>query len=212
MRNDIILFDYGGVVAKDHQDPAEKELMDIFNVDRKTINSLLSEKTEHGAAFREGKISEKEFWDTVYLLSKFKGKCSYTYSELSTLFAKTYEMNMNLLDIIQKIRERYIVGILTNIDYARSCYLVNQLNINIFFDLYFPSYLYNSNKRLSDLWITINKIIKNSYPNSEIIYIDDRDEHVLSANQIGWIGIKYENIEALKIDIYKIMNLNGLIL
>ena len=134
MRNDIILFDYGGVVAKDHQDPAEKELMDIFNVDRKTINSLLSEKTEHGAAFREGKISEKEFWDTVYLLSKFKGKCSYTYSELSTLFAKTYEMNMNLLDIIQKIRERYIVGILTNIDYARSCYLVNQLNINIFFD------------------------------------------------------------------------------
>lgn len=212
MKNIIILFDYGGVIAYDHQDPAEEKLMKIFNVDRKKISSLLSEKSEHGAAFREGKISEKEFWETVYTLSNSKGKCYYNYSELSILFAKTYKYNIELLSLVQLLRKQCKVGVLTNIDSSRSSYLVNKLHVNDYFDLYYPSFQYNSNKRKADLWMLINKLINNEYPNANIVYFDDRSEHVLSANKIGWMGIKYINIEDFKMKINNLINLNGVIL
>jgi FMN phosphatase YigB (HAD superfamily) len=187
----IILFDFGGVVGKDHQDPAEKQLMDIFRVDRETIDSLLSETSPHGSAFRENSITEKQFWDEVYKQSGCLEKPLLEYSDLSMLFAQTYTYNECLLEIIFELRNFNRVGILTNIDHARSAYLINNLNIMKHFDLYYASYSFNSHKRKPGFWMLVNEELSSKFPRKKIVYVDDRIVHVESANQIGWIGIQH---------------------
>lgn len=201
--NLIILFDFGGVVGKHHQDPAEKELMTTFGVDRDTIKMLLSEKSEHGSAFRANLITEKQFWDQVCKLSGRQNLTIDNYSALSMIFAQTYVYDYDLLEIIAELRTYCKVGILTNIDYARSNYLLSQLEIKKHFDLYHPSYIFNSHKRESKFWTILNDELSATFPNYQVVYVDDKEEHVSSAKKVGWIGIHHIDNENTKSEIMK---------
>ena len=68
----IIVVDYGGVLGSHHQDPAERRLASILDVSRKQCRALLTERSTQGAAFREGRISEEQFWLQVFDLA---GRC-----------------------------------------------------------------------------------------------------------------------------------------
>jgi len=192
----IALFDYGGVVGFDHVDPAERDLMKIFKASREEINSLLSEKSEQGRLFREGLISEKVFWDIV--AKRKKVKPAVTPRKLTQLWMNTYENNIEILELIAKVRQKKcLVGILTNIDVARSRLLSVKIDIKNNFDFYLPSFRFNCSKDSSELWFKINSMLKEEKI-SDVFYCDDRIEHVNSANNVGWIGVRYIDPNNLK--------------
>jgi FMN phosphatase YigB (HAD superfamily) len=194
--HNIIIFDYGGVIADHHQYEAEAKLAKIFNVTIEAVRKLLSEKSSHGAAFREDKISESDFWHTITALT---GTSNSSDSELTQLWVETYKLNENFLNLFDILRRQHKVAILTNIDRARSAYLTGSSGIVNYVDEYFPSYLFGYIKPKLELWREINKVINTKYGNSQqIIYFDDRQQHVDASKANGWQGYRYDGFSSLE--------------
>ena len=51
---------------------------------------------------------------------------------------------------------------------------------------------------MNEKWFPKSKKLEKENSSADIIYVDDRAEHVLSAEKIGWKGIRYYNLEQLK--------------
>lgn len=99
---------------------------------------------------------------------------------------------------LQQLRQKIKIGVLTNIDIGRSRLLERILDINNNLDYYFPSYIFGFSKDTTQLWDLINKELLKDSGFVDVIYVDDREEHVISAERIGWKGIRYYNFEQFK--------------
>jgi FMN phosphatase YigB (HAD superfamily) len=196
----ILIVDYGGVLGHNHLDFAENKLAETFNVSRNKICELLSEKSEQGILFRENKISETMFWNIISEKANLINRPPN--NELSLLWAKTYELNTELSKLLSHIQKSTPIGILTNIDKARSHYLLNNISIVQTADFYFPSYKYGFVKSKKELWEIINNIILEKFNNDAIItYVDDRKEHIDTCKLYGWDGLLFKNMTQLKNDL-----------
>ena len=191
----VVLMDYGGVLGDHHQDPAESTLASILGVDKQRCRSLLSERSEQGAAFREDVISEQHFWSVVFGLAGLERRYGPPDAILSRLWAETYSLNKEVLAILQAIRRRVPVGVLTNIDRARSDYLVNVVGLLPHIDIYLPSFRFKAIKPKEALWRSADADIKAAFgEDTAVLYIDDRTTHVRACAVVGWEGVLYQNV------------------
>lgn len=191
----ILLLDYGGVLGYDHLLEKEELLADTVGLSKEELNNRLSEKSVVGRDFRENKISEVEFWRTVSQNSTIDDRSAHI---LTRMWMDTYSLNNSMMDFLQQLRQEIKIGILTNIDIGRSRLLEKILNIDDNFDYYFPSYIFGFSKDNPQLWNLVNKELVKEQGTVDVIYVDDRAEHISSAEQIGWRGIRYDNFEQLK--------------
>jgi|GEM_PF-3303932 len=197
--NRVLIVDYGGVLGEHHQLSAESELARLFRTDIQTIRGLLSEKSEHGCAVRESRITETEFWNRVADLSGIPLNSRPKDSVLSTLWAKTYKIDEKVYSVLSRFRGKVPLGVLTNIDKARSEYLINEVGICSKVDFYFPSYRFGAIKPKPQIWRCVTDELQSNFDCTvEIIYVDDRQSHVKAAGSFGWKGIVYEN--AIKLE------------
>lgn len=195
MEKKILLLDYGGVLGYDHLLEQEENLANTIGLTQAELNNRISEKSVVGRAFRENRITEIEFWKRISQNVEIDESFA---KKLTKMWMDTYCLNESMMNYIQRLRTYVKVGVLTNIDVGRSKLLENILDINNNLDYYFPSYLLGVSKDTEQLWYLINQELKRENDFANIIYVDDRAEHVLSAERIGWKGIKYYNLEQLK--------------
>lgn len=195
MENRVLLLDFGGVLGYHHLSAQEEMLANAVGLTRAELNNRISEKSVVGKAFRENKVTEVEFWRTVSQ-SNVIDECSA--HMLTSMWMDTHSLNSSLMNYLQQLRRKIKVGILTNIDIGRSRLLEKILDIDDNLDYYFPSYLFGFSKDTVQLWELVNKELIKDNKSVEVIYVDDRTEHVLSAERIGWTGIRYHDFEQLK--------------
>lgn len=198
MTTTVILVDYGGVLANHYQDPAEATLSALLGADRATMRALLSEKSNHGRAFREARIDEAEFWkEVIRCLGKMRTECPED-AVLSRLWAETYRLDEQVLLLLNNARRVCRTGILSNIDEARSRYLTTVLNIEERIDIYLPSYRLGVTKPSPLVFARATSLVGERFGKSRILYVDDREEHVAAAAAAGWDGIVFSGLEGLR--------------
>lgn len=195
MSTKILLFDYGGVLGYDHLLEKEELLAKTVGLTQAELNNRISEKSVAGRAFRENKITEVEFWRIV---SQNTTIDEYFAHILTNMWMDTYSLNISMMHYLQQLRQKVKIGVLTNIDIGRSRLLEKILDVNNNLDYYFPSYFYSFSKDTEQLWMLVNKELEKDNISVDVIYVNDRPEHVLSAEKIGWKGIKYFDLEQLK--------------
>lgn len=195
MAEKILLLDYGGVLGYDHLLKQEELLANAIGLTQAELNNRISEKSAIGKDFRENKVTEVEFWRTVSQNSTIDEHFAHI---LTGMWMDTYSLNKSMMNYLQQLRKKIRIGILTNIDIGRSRLLENILDIDNNLDYYFPSYIFGFSKDTVQLWNLVSRKLKKENSSVDIIYVDDRAEHVLSAEKIGWKGIRYYNLEQLK--------------
>lgn len=195
MTKKILLLDYGGVLGYDHLLEQEELLANTIGLTQTELNNRISEKSVVGRDFRENKITEVEFWRIVSQKNTIDEHFAHI---LTGMWMDTYSPNKSMMNYLQQLRQKIRIGILTNIDVGRSRLLENILDINNTLDYYFPSYIFGFSKDTMQLWKLVNRELTKENSSSDIIYVDDRVEHILSAERIGWKGIRYYNFGQLK--------------
>lgn len=195
MANRILLLDFGGVLGYHHLLVQEELLANTVGLTQDELNNRISEKSVIGRAFRENKVTEVEFWRTVSQ-NNMIDECSAHI--LTSMWMDTHSLNNSMMNYLQQLRQKIKVGVLTNIDIGRSRLLEKILDIDDNLDYYFPSYIFGFSKDTTQLWELVNKELIKDNKSVEVTYVDDRAEHVLSAEKIGWKGIRYHNFEQLK--------------
>lgn len=200
-RERLVLFDYGGVIAKNNLDEASERMCELFKVNRSELRKLLKEGAPPGQAFRKGEISEARFWELICSQAKVPRSDLPSDEELTTLWAKRYALCREMIELLATLRERYILGTLTNIDMARDRYLVEKVRIMDYVDVHYATWRFRATKQMPELWLKVKDSVSQQFPNlSAILYIDDRPEHVESALELGWMGIKFDDQEQLRRD------------
>lgn len=198
----VLLVDYGGVLGNHHLDEAEVELAKLLGVDRKSCCELIGEHSDQGVAFREDRITETEFWDRVMKSAHGHTKPRPSDALLSRLWAETYSLDPDVLSILKSARTRGRTGVLTNIDRARSAYLEQEVGILDFVDIYIPSYRCGAIKPKNALWERATQLVQRQFGGAtEVVYVDDRLEHVEACVRFGWKGIVYRGLESLRSDL-----------
>ena len=200
MKNRAILLDYGGVVADHYCQPATRQLAELLGVDERELDSLVSERTPHGAAFRLNRIGPEEFWETV--ATKLKSlSSSFDWKEAQELWAETYVPNRQVLTLMQDLRltRAWKVGILSNMDRCRFDHVMGLMDWSAWCDVFVSSWEIGAMKpALKPYEFSIEALGCGAEPES-VLYVDDRAEHVRAAMLAGCQGCVFESVEALRL-------------
>lgn len=188
MQNKIVLVDYGGVLGIDHIIEFEKKLAKIFEISINELNNRLSEKSILGKAFRENKITEIDFWQKISNDNTVDRQQAKLFTQM---WMDTYCLNDIMMEYLLNLKNYAKIGVLTNIDIGRSELLLKILNAKENFDYYFPSYQFESSKDTNELWQKVDTLLSKGNKDIEVMYIDDRIEHVLSAKKVGWSSFQF---------------------
>lgn len=192
-----IIFDLGRVVVDfDHRIAAEKisrlcgysekEIYEMF------FDSFLTKR------FEKGQISTKEFFTSV----KNKLKCKISYKEFLTIWNKIFYLtdnNLKVHEIIKKLKSRYRIFLLSNVNKEHFEYLKTMLNgVLDNFDGLILSYKVKSRKPERKIYDAARKLANAEFSN--LVYTDDREDLIEAAAKLGIKSIHYQNPELLKKD------------
>ena len=199
MAQNLILLDYGGVLGYDHLIENEVLLGSKMNISPDELNERTSEKSKIGRAFRENQVTEVEFWRAVSMDESITATVA---KEFTKMWMDTYSLNKDMMRYIQGLRTQSMkVGVLTNIDVARSKLLEQILDVESNLDYYFPSYKYGYSKDNPNLWQFLRSELRDF---DNVVYVDDRTEHIESAERVGWKAIKYSTLSDFMVQFEKL--------
>jgi HAD superfamily hydrolase (TIGR01509 family) len=201
-----LAIDYGGVLAFDYCEPFQSAIAKELKISVKQSKAFLSEKSEHGAAYRLDSISKEMFWNEVARLSDFKGRINYDYLQL--LWAKTYVLDLRVYRLLKEIKKQTSIKLclITNSDRLRSEYAEGTYQLRELFDMILSSWSYKVIKPKQQAFITLKKIVDLENNPEKILFIDDRASTVSAGVAEGITGYVYRNYNSLAKFIQKRLN------
>jgi len=191
----LYIFDMGGVLCCDFNDiPIISDYLGI------TEENFFIYTGENYRKLLDGKINSKEFWVRFSLRYGKKVK--------EELFGKFFNPGIirKTKDIIKQLRSNSRVVCGTNTIDSHYYYLLNQGVYDIFDEVY-ASNLMGISKPDPDFYWHILK--KEGIKPENVVFVDDTEENIISAQKIGINPILFTNPETLKQQINTLNNSKG---
>ena len=178
-----VIFDIGGVIKKTNFKAIYSGFAERIGISPEIVNNYHKEKM---ADILLGNISLEQFWQDM---KNAGGKTGFSYErEWLEEASKNTEVNYELLSLVKKIREKYKVGVLSNVSYSRLC-IDNSLDLYSNFDYAVLSCVEHLIKPDPAFYqLAIKKA--DSLP-SEAVFIDDKKEFTDMAEKMGIKSILY---------------------
>lgn len=178
-----IIFDIGGVITKSDFKKIYSDFALRIGISPEFVINYHKEKVED---LLLGNITLEDFWKDM---KEAGGNPDLNYEAIWIEEAlKNRKVNNELLEIIRKLRSNYSVGTLTNLTPSR--FIVDEkLDLYSHFDyaiLSCKEHIKKPDSRFYHLALT-----KASAQPGEAIFVDDKEEHIIAAQQIGIKTITY---------------------
>ena len=201
MRIKAIIFDLGGVVVELDFSRFFKDVIEISPLDMPN-SSLLLEFWRQSDTYHQGKMSNEDFYKQACELLQ---TCAIDQQQFFNSFNSVIShIREDMLDLIEELRTKNKIKVLclSNVNFSHWQYL-KQLYPKILesFDDYilsFEVHLTKPDTRIFDLAIK-----KTGCKPKEILFIDDGLNNVRSASEKGINGIKFTNLENLRLELKK---------
>lgn len=194
---DTYVFDYGGVISFHYCEPWQSNVARLLKVSPETANNLLSETSSQGKAYREGKITRVEFWREV---AKLAGAENFSYAELEDNWARSYQIDTRMLELIEQLRaERgFKIGIMMNTDEYRNRHIENEYQLSQNVDFVVSSFKHGVTKPNPEIYrITLGVADRLQTP-GKVIYVDDKQRNITPCLGLGMKGYVFKSYEGLK--------------
>lgn len=195
-----IAFDYGGVIKINEQNLV-KEICDYLHITKEVFNK------EYFSVNHLFNIEGKSFEEvTLLFVSKFDDseKTKKYILELLKENKAKYHLNVELIELIKKLKNKYRIGLLSN----NSLTLREKLkedNILDLFDEIIVSAEVGYQKPQSEIFDILFKKL-NVEPN-EVVFIDDSLKSLEGADKIGYTPILFKNNELFKKELSNILQI-----
>jgi putative hydrolase of the HAD superfamily len=202
MNIDVVLFDFGGVIAEGGFKQGLTVIAKETGLDERTFIQTAFD-TIYATGYVLGKAPEGAFWNT---LRQKTGVRRNDVSLRSEIFSR-FILRDWMLDLVKKLKANNIkVGILSDqtdmLDKLDKKYDFFKL-----FDYIFNSYHMGKGKRDPSLFDEIVKALKTEP--DRVLFIDDDIGNVDRAKQKGWKGIQYVDRDSFQKDIEEILPLES---
>lgn len=186
---DIVLFDFGGVLAEEGWKQGFRVIARANGLDGDHLIQTASDMV-YETGYILGKGSEKSFWNAMRAKTGIKGTDASLMQEIVSRFI----IRDWMIDLVQRLKSEHLaVGILSD-----QTDMLDQLNARFDFfkefDFVFNSYHMGKGKRDRSLFDDIAGRLKTAP--GRILFIDDDPGHVERARQKGWKAILYTDAES----------------
>lgn len=203
-----VLFDVGGVIKTNY--PLSKDTAEICGVSDEKVKEIKEERRlKVGIPAEKGLISDEDFWVGV---SEILGKkLPQTPEECVKIAKKRYIENFvfhqEVVDLAKELKEKGIkIAILSNV-FEYSAEVIRQKGGYDNFDPVILSYEVGMAKPEKDIYLyALRKL--NLKP-EECIFIDDKEENLVPARELGMKTVLAENQEQIVKDVWSIIDIDN---
>jgi FMN phosphatase YigB (HAD superfamily) len=184
--NVLIPFDFKKALIK--LDQVENGLGDRFNNFFKTNYSLHRE-------FEKGKISEKDF--IIRMLKIVENKIDE--STFCKYYADIFSLNEDVISLLPVLKKNYKLFLLSNTESIHKKYGWEKYEFLKYFDKLILSFEVGSVKPEEKIYRAVEEA--SGFSSSEHLFIDDIQEYVDGAKNIGWDAVQFVNYQKLLNDL-----------
>ncbi|HSX24553.1 MAG TPA: HAD family phosphatase [Candidatus Andersenbacteria bacterium] len=189
-----IIFDLGGVYFTDGTKQAIQSISSKYGISPEKIEDIL--KGDLGTKYRIGAVTAQEFWDQA---NEYWG-IEASNDELATTWFLGYEPIQGTVDIIAQLRaSNYELLFLSDNVQERIDYLENKYQFLHYFKDGIFSHIVKTRKPDPAIYKLV--LEKASNPPEECLYIDDKEELLLPAQELGMRTVWFKNSEQLLEDL-----------
>ncbi len=187
MKVSAVVFDLGGVYFSD----GTKKVIDFLNKNYSISMPILQDiyYGDKSWDLRINKISSYDYWTYVYKKYPHLNNIDFKY-----LWYDSFTIDYKIHHMVKSLSKKYYLGIISGnisdrVDYLEKKYCFKHL---FDFQLYsFSTGLHKIDKRLYTLASTQLKVMK--IPTYETIFLDDNEDCVKIASEVGMYSILYKN-------------------
>jgi len=188
-----IIFDIGGVIVTEEANRVILKTTKKFGIGRDDFNNATKIK------FKEtftGKIDILDWYtDIVSRLEIDVDPKEMFKSHLETYKTITKKPNLDIINLVERLKDNYKIGCLSNIENQIAKYNLNRGLFDVFGDNVFLSCEMGIMKPNPEIFNIVLKKL-GSVP-EETIFIDDNPENIKAANKLGIHGILFKGYEQL---------------
>ena len=190
-RLEVIVFDFGGVIAQADVTQMADFLMQSFKINKEELSTALKNMQD----FISNGGSEKEYWQQ-YACSKQISLSNHWIDEWATVIQKSISDISGSKEIVIALQENgYQTAMLSDV----TQYQAEMIRKMGYYDLFSPVLLsYEIGLKKPDPEAFKKLLEKLHKPASSVIFIDDRVENVNAARDLGIDSIQFFNPEQLK--------------
>ena len=176
-----------------------KQLAAKYNLPADKIYDVMY--TKYFNLFATNKISEPE----AYEAPKKEFGFTETWQELAEMLLRTHVINQPMVEYIAELRKKYKVVLLTKnivryLDWERK-----EFGLDAMFDDIINTSVINLPKASKE---TLNYVLDRFYvAPEEILYIDDQDDNLKDAKEMGMFTVLYKNFGQVKNDFIQILSI-----
>lgn len=189
-----IVFDLGNVLIPFDYSIAINKLNQIDeNLGNRFIDFYNSNYHLH-RDFEKGIIPEPDFIDTMLQAAKNK----INEDTFKRYYSDIFSVNDDVVSILPALKEKYKLFLLSNTNSIHQKYGWQKYEFLTYFDKLILSHEVGSVKPEEKIYRKVEKA--SGFPSSEHFYIDDIQEYVDAAKNLGWDAVRFENYDKLIFD------------
>jgi putative hydrolase of the HAD superfamily len=192
-----IIFDLGNVLVFGNYEKAGKRFSELNGRPLEENMEIMASHNE----YMKGRVSSQDF------AKRYMKKLSIPVSEQEffRIYCDVFSLNIELFDLIKKLKKRFKLAILSNAEPTTTAFLEKKFS-GLFQLFGHKIYSYNLRRLKPEKEIFEKALeITESRP-EETIFIDDRLENVEAAKELGIKGIWYTDFQELKEELEKHWN------
>lgn len=189
---EAVIFDVGGVLHTDEMKFVHQDIISTLGISKKMYGNTYFKLIQ---PFSKGEISEKQFWNLF--LKKTNSNESLPEESLFTReFIKRYKVNKDVIKIVKSLKnQEYKLAILSNT-------IKPHVEINQKMGVYnnFPIRIFSCDVGLRKPDPKIYKLTLSKLKTKpgKTLFIDDKQEFVKAAQELGLKGLVFKNYLQLK--------------
>ena len=189
-----IVFDLGGVYFTDGTSKAVKKVSQKYDLNSQEVSSFFGTKNKIGRLYRQGMISSLQFWQAFQKYFKIK----VNKNDIIKQWILSYKPIRGNLDLLRKLRKKGLkIYFLSDNVKERSQILQGKYNFLKDFDSGVFSHEAGITKKDGS---KIFKLVLRKTGNNpkEVIFIDDKEDYVKTARELGMNAVHYKNVKQLE--------------
>lgn len=166
------------------------DLMGVIFVEchivRNILFPMLPEPKDYDAVkkqyllLHDGSISTKDFWKNINIKD---------YKDFQKKYLDKIKLDQNYVNVIDQLKTKYKLGILSNLPLDFAKYLTNKHNFKNIFSLILVSGKTGFLKPKTEPYKLLIK--KTKLPAEQVVFIDDRKNNLVNAKKFGIKTIRY---------------------
>lgn len=187
-----VISDLGKVILFFDNNIFLKKMMDYSPLSLEEMRESIYSHFEIVKDFDRGKLSPRQFYRQV--LEKFQAEISF--EDFYDIYNDIFSLNSPILSLLKKLRSGHRLVLLSNTDVMRFGFIKKRFPEILIFDEYILSFKVGRIKPHPDIYcVALDKAEAKA---EECVFIDDREENIEGARQVGINSILFKSLAQLE--------------